>query len=347
MWEMMLSGAYTGEDICRIASEEWNFRTRLLKKRGGGELAESTLYKMLTNIFYTGMFEYNGEIYEGKHEPMITMAEFDKVQQLLGRKGRPCPKRHVHAFTGWVLCGVCGCAITGEKKTKILRGTGESKTYGYYHCTGKKKGFKCPQLYVYTKDNNLDEQIDKALSKITILPEFYQWALEILKEDHQQETKNSQSVYESQNKRLEEIEKGLNRLLELVMEGVISKEDYSTKKEELKKEQLKLRSKHAETEQRSDNWRETIEKVFEFATYARYHFLNGDVYRKREILHCLGINPLLVDHEITFTLNKWLRPIEENYKILEEKYKRLEPNKITDLSIQNPLFSDLVPLWGG
>lgn len=49
---------------------------------------------------------------------MITEEEFDRVQKLLGRKGRPRPKRHRFAFTGLMNCGTCGAMITAEEKIK-------------------------------------------------------------------------------------------------------------------------------------------------------------------------------------------------------------------------------------
>ncbi|MBU1878080.1 MAG: hypothetical protein KJ734_03930, partial [Chloroflexi bacterium] len=48
---------------------------------------------------------------------VITEDEYDRIQFLLGRKGRPRPKSHIFDFTGMLKC-VCGCAITAEEKFK-------------------------------------------------------------------------------------------------------------------------------------------------------------------------------------------------------------------------------------
>ena len=41
---------------------------------------------MLTNPFYYGHFRYLGEVYEGKHTPIISKRLFDDVQNALERQ---------------------------------------------------------------------------------------------------------------------------------------------------------------------------------------------------------------------------------------------------------------------
>ena len=123
MWDLMLTGNYTPPKILEMANDEWGFRTRRFKRIGGNPLSRSGIYKIFTNLFYAGVIENNGVQYEGKHERMITLEEYDRVQILLGRKGKARPKKHIHAFTGSIRCGVCGCLYTAETKKKLLQKT--------------------------------------------------------------------------------------------------------------------------------------------------------------------------------------------------------------------------------
>jgi DNA invertase Pin-like site-specific DNA recombinase len=88
MWDLMLTGRCTPSKILAIANHRWGFRTRPMRKRGGTPLSQSGIYKLLTNPFYAGMFAYDGQLYQGRHEPMVTLEEYDRVQLLLGRKGK-------------------------------------------------------------------------------------------------------------------------------------------------------------------------------------------------------------------------------------------------------------------
>jgi hypothetical protein len=81
---------------------------------------------------------------EGKHEPIVTFEEYDRVQILLGKRGKPRPQKHDFAFTEFIRCGECGCLYTAETKNKILK-SGEIKKHTYYHCTRKKKDIICSQ----------------------------------------------------------------------------------------------------------------------------------------------------------------------------------------------------------
>ena len=76
--------------------------------------------------FYYGWFEFpkgSGQLYRGKHQPMITEAEYDRVQMLLGRKGNPRPRTHgIFPFTGLIRCGECNGMVTAEEKHQLICG---------------------------------------------------------------------------------------------------------------------------------------------------------------------------------------------------------------------------------
>jgi hypothetical protein len=76
--------------------------------RKGKLLSKSTIYRIFTNPFYCGHFEFpkgSGNWYKGSHERMITQDEYDRVQVFLGRKGNPRPKKYNFAFRGIIRCG--------------------------------------------------------------------------------------------------------------------------------------------------------------------------------------------------------------------------------------------------
>jgi len=67
MWELMLTGAYPVGKIWEIATHTWGLRTKKRRRIGGGPLAKSAIYKLFTNPFYTGVIEWEGKTYPGKH----------------------------------------------------------------------------------------------------------------------------------------------------------------------------------------------------------------------------------------------------------------------------------------
>lgn len=114
LWDLMLAGTYSPSQILKIATDTWGLRARKTKRRGGNALSLSAIDKMFANLFYGGVIEWEKKAFQGKHPAMITLEEFDRVQTLLGRKGRPRPKTHSFTYTGMIHCGACGLAVTAE-----------------------------------------------------------------------------------------------------------------------------------------------------------------------------------------------------------------------------------------
>ena len=112
MWDLMLTGSYTPLHILKIANQKYGLRTKLYKSGGGNPVAASYIYEIFRNSFYYGSFKYWGSIYKGKHKPMITKEEFDKVQALLTNDLTIRPKSYEFAYTGLLKCGECGASIT-------------------------------------------------------------------------------------------------------------------------------------------------------------------------------------------------------------------------------------------
>jgi len=332
MWDLMLTGNYTPPKILEKANNEWGFRTRKFKRIGDNPLSRSAIYKIFTSQFYTGIIEVNGVEYEGKHDKMITFEEFDRVQTLLGRKGKPRPKTHHFAFTGSIRCGVCGCLYTAETKKKHLKSTGEIKEYTYYHCTRRTTKIKCDQRKNISVDD-LELMIEKEIEKYTILPEFLEWALEGLNKKNDTEIEDRTKIYEMRHKNLAKTQKELDELTKMRYRQLIDDDTFVKEKNDLKKKITQCKQSLRETENRAEKWLELTEKTFNFATYARSAFLKADemgkqgLELKKEILLAIGKTPIIKDKKLSIEPNDWFAKIAKDYSKLEREYLKLEPTK--------------------
>lgn len=344
MWDLMLTGNYTAPKIVEIANKEWGLRTPKSKRLGGKEMTTSEIYRMFSNLFYTGMFMWGGKLYQGNHKPMITMDEYDRVQVLLGRKGKPRPKNHEFAYTGIIVCSACGGMITATEKTKIIKSTNELKTYVYYHC-GHRKDTNCPQKERLTLEA-VEEEIDMKLERYTILPEFRDWALEILNRSNDQEIEDRTKIYEMQHKSLTATQHELDNLTRMRYRDLIDDETFVKERDVLQGKIIKLKENLRATESRAEKWLELTEKTFNFATYARIRFTKGSLTEKREILTAIGQNFYIKGEKVLIEPNEWFVPIEKAYPELEAEYKRLELNKNLTEAMRNELFSQLLLSWG-
>ena len=53
MFDLMLTGTYSPPQILKIATDEW-----MVRNRKGGKIARSNIYRIFSDIFYYGEFEY-------------------------------------------------------------------------------------------------------------------------------------------------------------------------------------------------------------------------------------------------------------------------------------------------
>ena len=125
--------------------------------RSGKRVSVSQILVILSTPFYYGRFQYpqapEAPWYDGAHEPLISKALFDLVQETRGiNKGLWGSK--TFAFRGILKCGQCGADITAQDKFKTLKKTGDVKRFVYYNCT-RRKDPNCKEKYI--NEDNLCE----------------------------------------------------------------------------------------------------------------------------------------------------------------------------------------------
>ena len=350
MWNLMLTGNYTVPQILNIANNEWGFRSKKYKRSGNNPISRSGLYRLFTNPFYAGIIDYGGNQYEGAHEPVITLDEFDRVQMLLGRKGKPRPKKHFFAFTGSIKCKVCGCSYTAETKEKLLKSTKKIEKYTYYHCTRRSIKIKCDQRQSIRKDD-LELQIEEELEKYTILPEFLDWALEALDERDTTEVKDEEQIHKMRKKTLAQTQKELEELTRMRYKQLIDDDIFLKEKGSLQTKITQMKRELKNTNNQDAQTLNLTRKTFEFATYARATFLRANkmgrkgLELKKEILLGLGETLLMRDKKLSIEPYDWLIPIKNDYHALEQRYRRLEPDEKVSVSAKTDSLNDVRLDW--
>lgn len=338
MFDLMLTGNYTPPKILDIATNEWGLRSKYENK-----ISRSTIYRIFTDTFYYGSFEYpkkSGNWFQGKHKPMITLEEYDKIQEILGRKGKPRPKTHSFAFTGLIRCGECGAMITAEDKIKKQK-NGNIHRYTYYHCT-KRKNPNCSQRTIENKV--LEKQIIEVLEKIEIPPEFCEWALEAIKSENQKENEDRNKILVNIQKQYNASVQKLDRLIDMRANNEIDEEQFANKKSDAMKEKTHFQELLNDTDNRINKWIEDMEKAFIFAQSANEKFKNGTLEEKRSILSALGSNLSLKDQKFAVSIQKPLMMIKSVAPEVKAISKRLEPLKnginkrtLSEIYAQSPM----------
>lgn len=335
MWDLLLKGISPSK-ILYIANDNWGFRTRQGKRIGGKPLAKSSLYKIFGNSFYYGLIERKEGVYPGRHDPLITEEEFWKVQDLLGRRGRPRPKTHEFAFTGLIRCAECGCMITAEEKINRY-----GYHYTYYHCTKKKRGPRCQQKYIELKD--LENQVAAFLENVHVPQKLLDLAFEYLREEEKDGHQKEKDVRRSLDKALADCEKRLANLNQMRLKDLINDEEYIEEKKRLAEEKVRLeRSLMEDPIKRS---LDLTAEAFNFAARAKESFEKGPLEDKRTILQELGSNLFLKNKKLEIQLAKPFQIIEKGLRVVGTGNGRLEPQKIGHFEAKEDLSASNFLSW--
>lgn len=347
-WELMLTGNYTVTDVLTKLNEEWNFTSIKRKRSGGTKMSLSGLYNIFTNIFYAGVLPTKGLNKPGKHVPMITLDEFDRVQNILGRKGKPRPQAHRFAFTGIMRCS-CGSMITAEKKVKQQK-NGNRHEYIYYRCT-RSQNRLCQEKAVEVKQ--VHAQLDTLLEKLTVSERFQTWAIKYLHEIRETEAQSAYQAFENTEKAYANVIKQLDNLVltytspDNANGELMTQEDLARAKAKLMTQKTTLETQRKLTGEEKNNWVELSIKTFNFARYARIWFANGDLEAKKAIFSCLGSDFVLKDQKVLITLREPFKKIFDNLEIAEAEIKANRTYESAAYKRENSALGAVVPIWQG
>ena len=320
MFDLMLTGTHSPSKILEIATDEWG-----LRNKRGRKIAISTLYRIFSEPFYYGEFEFpkgSGNWYKGKHRPIISEEEFNKIQLILGKgKHKQRPKTKQFAYTGLIRCEECGASITAEDKIKKQK-NGNVHFYTYYHCTKRKK-ISCKQKSI--RAEILEEQIIDELKKIRIPLSIKNWALKAMKDMSKDESKNINQININHREEYNDIVKKLDGLIEMRANREISQEEFTPKKKELSERKDRLTELLNDQSQQVDNWLQKADELFVLANTIVDKFKNASIPEKTVILSSIGSNLSLLDGKLSISLNKELNCIKKLNSIISQDSARLEP----------------------
>ena len=120
--------------------------TRPTRTRIAKPLPVNKVHEVLQNRYYTGVVTWRGVEYPGKHQPLISLSIFERVQEVMRghRTAGTKPHRHPRYLAGSLFCARCGSRLIYSRST--------SKTgarHGYWLCNGRhnlKNGCQLPGL---------------------------------------------------------------------------------------------------------------------------------------------------------------------------------------------------------
>lgn len=283
LFELYATGAYSVEEL----------RTKLFKEglnHNGKPYSKPRLLYVLKDVFYIGKFIYSGIIHDGKHEPIIDVETFNRVQKMFNQS-RARTHDVEFAYTGLLTCGYCGCQMTAElKKGK----------YVYYHCTGKRGG-TCKKDYI--REERLDEVFLQLINKLPnpengLFEEIKKAVIEMRKVKSNYEETSMEEI----QKQIQRLQKRIDNLYTDKLDGNISQEFWQEKHNQWHNEKDRLINKLYALNNTSRTFDEGSNLLENFCKFARTEFLQANSKKKQAILKMLGSNFVYKDKKVSVEL---------------------------------------------
>lgn len=285
MFRLALTGVHTPRSIHRIAKHEWGLRTVRRKSQGGALVHLSSVNVILRNPFYAGIFKWDGQMVAGRHEPMLSLQDFERVQDVFRRPDARRPTRKSFPFTGILRCGACGLSITAEEKCNRF-----GSRYTYYHCTRSRHESPCKERYV--RKEVVEAQLLSFLSSLRCAPHINAWLDEFLAARPTARTSERENQRQSAQATVRTLDRELETLTDLRVRSLISDEQFTRKRLELTSARLNA-AQQVDLLQEEPDWIEPLRTLISFNNRAVEYFSGGNDAQKRLVLKTVASNPTL------------------------------------------------------
>jgi DNA invertase Pin-like site-specific DNA recombinase len=257
----------------------------------GKTLSVSNYQYILKNPIYYGVIRYNGELYDGKHKPIITKKLFDTVAEVMKRKSKPQVQTlKPYMYRGFFHCGECGCFITTETQ----------KGHNYLRCTKRKN--PCSQRY--TREEIITSQIQKEIKKVSLSSSWVDVCVQELEKERTQKKQAESSFTLKLRNELVEIEQKLDSLLDLQLSGALSQDEYISKKQKMLNQKIDISENLSASTQKSNNRFEPLINFLKATNQAEKIALQENPEQGRDFLKKIGSNPHIAERAFGVSLKK-------------------------------------------
>lgn len=306
LFRLFSTGKYNIDQLRDMLYED-GFRSKF-----GNKVARSTMYNIIKNPLYIGLFRYNDTIYQGKHPHLTTPEIFEVCQKIIETNNHNACRRRKYK---WLLTGIAYCDDCGSR---MYCSYNLKKKMAYYHGAYRKG---CRE---YVPLDDLEKQVGKEIAKIKFSDDFKQRIYEKAKDlINLSSEKKDEEIHALQNK-VKALEIKRNLLEDNLLDQTIDKETFKRKHSEINVEIQSLENQMANIENQRGFELEVVREVLNIDEdlYTRYRKAKFEA--KQYYLSIFFSKVMVYDKQIK----------QVEYQPLFQKL--IEANKVT-------LSSDLLP----
>lgn len=269
-FELMSSGKHSQRDIMRTLQKQ------------GVKITRNTMSQILKNPIYKGYVYVPGyrdepeEIVKGIHEPIVSELLFEQTRAVIEGKKRDVVPYKTKSLAKFPLRGLIECECCGNNLT-ASSSKGNGGIYEYYHCTNG-----CSKRFSAESINNEIETILKGLKLKPGVKELY---IKMLEKDLLGDVRKNVEEKKRLESRIAILEDKLEKIQNLLIDGVLDGDDYKEMKGKLKLEKLECEERLSQVKDTTGrDFVDQLETGFGLVENLSKYYQQGGVKVKREII---------------------------------------------------------------
>jgi DNA invertase Pin-like site-specific DNA recombinase len=269
-FQLYASGNYA---LPRLVDEMY---ARGLRNRAGTKVSLNGMSIILNNPFYTGVIRIKktGELFPGKHQPLVSTELFGMVQRIL--QGRTVPRaiKHTFLFRKLARCRECQSTLIAEVQKKHV----------YYRCHTRQCGTRT------TREERIDSALAGAFASLRLDEEEMRYVRQWFANAQANREENRTKELEMARLKIAQVRDRLGRLTDAYIDGAIDKSMLDERRDNLLFEEAGLKKRIAELESGDFDTLARLEKFLELVQAASNLYKMALPLEKRDFVKKLISN---------------------------------------------------------
>jgi site-specific DNA recombinase len=301
----------------------------LVHRKSGAKVPVSTVNAILRNRLYCGQFEWNGKIYQGSHEAIVSVELWERVQDVMDGRLAKKHRRMTRdfAFSGLIACNTCGCAVVGEIK---------KERYVYYHCTGhadKCQGNPATCRRKYVREEVLEKQFTELLGRLHFDDEVLEWVRDALHASHADQRREHEEAIKRHQAEYKRLDDRIRAMYVDKLDGIVEAAFYDKMSNQWREEQSRCQREIDRLQTANQSYMDEGVQILELASNAQKLFESQEPRQKRRLLNFLLSNCSWEEGEVVATFR-------QPFELLAETTRIAASRQDTDTA-----FSAITEIW--